>query len=226
MLIDPPEGCAFANRCPYRMRICRSEDPGYFAPMPGNRVACWLHDDQAAAARKAFLADEVEREPRTSSSAVYRSTSRSRAGARSRRSKASISISRGARPSAWSARAAAESRPSAARSRASTRPTAGRSLRRRGYDASRSRRAQGLRARHADDLQDPYLLPQSAHDGARADRRGPRDPQRSAPAPSAASESHEIMRLVGPGRRVHEPLPARILRRPAPAHRHRARARA
>ena len=27
LLIDPPDGCAFASRCPFRMRICRSEHP-------------------------------------------------------------------------------------------------------------------------------------------------------------------------------------------------------
>jgi oligopeptide transport system ATP-binding protein len=55
-LINPPRGCAFASRCPYRMRICRDEPPPYFEPMPGNRSACWLHDDQAAAQRAAFIA--------------------------------------------------------------------------------------------------------------------------------------------------------------------------
>lgn len=56
VLIDPPRGCAFASRCPYRMRICGIEQPPYFEPMPGNRSACWLHDDQAAARRATFTA--------------------------------------------------------------------------------------------------------------------------------------------------------------------------
>ena len=30
--------------------------PPYFEPIPGNRSACWLHDDQAAAQRAAFIA--------------------------------------------------------------------------------------------------------------------------------------------------------------------------
>ena len=55
-LIDPPKGCAFASRCPYRMRICRIELPPYFEPIQGNRSACWLHDDQAATQRAAFTA--------------------------------------------------------------------------------------------------------------------------------------------------------------------------
>ena len=55
-LIDPPKGCAFASRCPFRMHICRVELPPYFEPIQGNRSACWLHDDQAAAQRAAFIA--------------------------------------------------------------------------------------------------------------------------------------------------------------------------
>jgi oligopeptide transport system ATP-binding protein len=55
-LIDPPKGCAFASRCPYRMHICRGELPPYFEPIQGNRSACWLHDDQAAAQRAGFTA--------------------------------------------------------------------------------------------------------------------------------------------------------------------------
>jgi oligopeptide transport system ATP-binding protein len=56
LLIDPPEACAFASRCPFVMKICRQQDPGYFTPLPGNRVACWLHHDQAAAQRARFAA--------------------------------------------------------------------------------------------------------------------------------------------------------------------------
>jgi oligopeptide transport system ATP-binding protein len=54
MLIDLPNGCAFVDRCPHAMRICRQDDPRYFAPLPENRVACWLHHEQAAAQRAAF----------------------------------------------------------------------------------------------------------------------------------------------------------------------------
>jgi oligopeptide transport system ATP-binding protein len=56
MLIDPPVGCAFADRCPFRMRICRAEPPPDFTPVSGNRAACWLHDDQGARQRESFLA--------------------------------------------------------------------------------------------------------------------------------------------------------------------------
>ena len=55
-LIGPPRGCAFADRCPYRMQICRLEPPPDFTPLPANRAACWLHHDQAAQQRAAFIA--------------------------------------------------------------------------------------------------------------------------------------------------------------------------
>ncbi len=55
VLIDPPDACAFADRCPYTMRICRQKDPAYFTPVDGNRVACWLHHEQAGASHQTFL---------------------------------------------------------------------------------------------------------------------------------------------------------------------------
>jgi oligopeptide transport system ATP-binding protein len=56
LLIDPPNACAFADRCPFVMKICRQQDPDYFAPIPGNRVACWLHHEAAVRQRETFLA--------------------------------------------------------------------------------------------------------------------------------------------------------------------------
>jgi oligopeptide transport system ATP-binding protein len=56
LLIDPPDACAFASRCPFVMRICRQQDPGYFTPLPDNRAACWLHHEQAAVQREGFVA--------------------------------------------------------------------------------------------------------------------------------------------------------------------------
>jgi oligopeptide transport system ATP-binding protein len=55
VLMDPPDACAFADRCPHAMRICRQKDPGYFSPLEGNRVACWLNHEQAEVSRAAFL---------------------------------------------------------------------------------------------------------------------------------------------------------------------------
>jgi oligopeptide transport system ATP-binding protein len=56
LLIDPPDACAFADRCPFVMRICRQEDPDYFTPVADNRAACWLHHDSAASQRAVFEA--------------------------------------------------------------------------------------------------------------------------------------------------------------------------
>jgi oligopeptide transport system ATP-binding protein len=56
VLINPPAGCAFADRCPNRMLICRQEAQPYFHPVAANRAACWLHHEAAAGPRSAFLA--------------------------------------------------------------------------------------------------------------------------------------------------------------------------
>ena len=79
-------------------------------------------------------------------------------------------------------------------------------------------------ARHADHLPGPVRLAQSAHDRRRDRRRG-------ADHPSAGQEPARVRgprgRAAGDGRaerRPHAALSARVLRRAAPAHRHRARA--
>jgi oligopeptide transport system ATP-binding protein len=56
ILIDPPDACAFADRCPFVMKICRQKDPVYFTPVPENRSACWLHHESAGTQRAAFVA--------------------------------------------------------------------------------------------------------------------------------------------------------------------------
>jgi oligopeptide/dipeptide ABC transporter ATP-binding protein len=48
--IDPPKGCRFHTRCPYRMPICEREDPQLTEVAPGRSVACFLHHPPAAAA--------------------------------------------------------------------------------------------------------------------------------------------------------------------------------
>lgn len=41
-LIAPPEGCAFAARCPYAMKICTRRQPEYMDfEEPGHYAACW-----------------------------------------------------------------------------------------------------------------------------------------------------------------------------------------
>jgi oligopeptide transport system ATP-binding protein len=56
LLIDPPNACAFADRCPFAMKICREQDPGYFTPVVDNRSACWLHHGHAERRRQEFAA--------------------------------------------------------------------------------------------------------------------------------------------------------------------------
>ncbi len=48
--IDPPKGCRFHTRCPYRMPVCEREDPQLTEVAPGRFVACFLHHPPAAAA--------------------------------------------------------------------------------------------------------------------------------------------------------------------------------
>ncbi len=45
--LDPPKGCPFAARCPYAMRICEDEMPGYTTFSDEHRAACWLHHQMA-----------------------------------------------------------------------------------------------------------------------------------------------------------------------------------
>jgi oligopeptide/dipeptide ABC transporter ATP-binding protein len=44
--IDPPAGCTFHPRCPYRFEICTLEKPPLVEAAPGHRVACWLNGGQ------------------------------------------------------------------------------------------------------------------------------------------------------------------------------------
>ena len=42
-MLDPPKGCPFTPRCPYAMRICAEEMPGYTTFSAEHKAACWLH---------------------------------------------------------------------------------------------------------------------------------------------------------------------------------------
>ncbi|MDH3700590.1 MAG: ABC transporter ATP-binding protein [Alphaproteobacteria bacterium] len=44
LLIDLPEGCTFAPRCPFADEKCTSEYPPYTERKPGHSVACWHSD--------------------------------------------------------------------------------------------------------------------------------------------------------------------------------------
>lgn len=43
-LVNPPSGCRFHPRCPYRIDgLCDVEEPPHFTPKPNQMVACWLY---------------------------------------------------------------------------------------------------------------------------------------------------------------------------------------
>ncbi len=45
-LFSPPEGCAFASRCRYCMKLCRHRQPPKFTVADGHTASCWrLHPD-------------------------------------------------------------------------------------------------------------------------------------------------------------------------------------
>ncbi|HDR8093587.1 TPA: ABC transporter ATP-binding protein [Bacillus cereus] len=43
-LLNPPQGCPFAERCPHVMDICEKERPPYFEIGNERRSMCWLND--------------------------------------------------------------------------------------------------------------------------------------------------------------------------------------
>ncbi len=55
ILKDEAEKCAFAERCPWVMKVCRQKQPGYFPATAANRTACWLHHEAAKPLQEAFL---------------------------------------------------------------------------------------------------------------------------------------------------------------------------
>jgi oligopeptide transport system ATP-binding protein len=50
-LIAPPQGCAFAERCPYAMQICKKEQPEFIDFGGEHQAACWLNH-QACISRR------------------------------------------------------------------------------------------------------------------------------------------------------------------------------
>ena len=80
-------------------------------------------------------------------------------------------------------------------------------------------------AGHPDRLPGSVRLAQPAHDRARHRRRAAPDP-RPLPGREGERRVEELLRTVGLSSGAREPLPARVLGRPAAAHRRRACARA
>src|SRR5262249_22722306 len=52
----PPSGCRFHPRCPYAFDRCSAEEPSLLALAEERTVACWLHEEGAAAAAPATRA--------------------------------------------------------------------------------------------------------------------------------------------------------------------------
>lgn len=46
-MVQPPKGCAFCDRCPYAMNICREYAPEEKEVGEGHSVSCWLLDERA-----------------------------------------------------------------------------------------------------------------------------------------------------------------------------------
>ncbi|MDB5052697.1 MAG: peptide transporter ATP-binding protein [Bacilli bacterium] len=46
-LFAPPNGCAFAARCPYAMKVCQECDPQHAVVSGEHTAACWLMDPKA-----------------------------------------------------------------------------------------------------------------------------------------------------------------------------------
>ena len=134
----------------------------------------------------------------------------------------SLQHPRGARPWGWSARAAAARPPSGAAVLRLIEPTAGR-IELRGADVTAPR--QGELRPHRRQMQiifqDPFssLNPRMSVGPHR--RRAARDPRHRQPARSTRTASPRLLERVGLRAAQMRALPARVLRRPAPAHRHR-----
>ena len=46
-MVSPPKGCAFCERCPYAMNICKEYEPDEKTIGNGHSVSCWLTDERA-----------------------------------------------------------------------------------------------------------------------------------------------------------------------------------
>lgn len=54
-LFAPPKGCAFANRCPYAMKICEQVDPEVTTCSSTHQVSCWLEHPMAKTKRESAV---------------------------------------------------------------------------------------------------------------------------------------------------------------------------
>ncbi len=126
-----PDGCPFSGRCPYEMPVCAGEFPALEMVGPGHGVHCWIplaEREKIRAGLPRFATRRPREHPRGQrpQEALSRSSRAcsSAPPARSTPSTACRSRSKRARRSAWSARAAAASRPRAGCCSACCRPPA------------------------------------------------------------------------------------------------------
>ncbi len=59
-MIDPPEGCAFCNRCPYAMGICKKQMPPMFQAGEQHAVSCWLQLKEVDKSMISYLSGGTE----------------------------------------------------------------------------------------------------------------------------------------------------------------------
>lgn len=60
-LVDLPEGCPFAERCPYVKDVCHSMNPPLYQVSPNHRAACWV-DIKTGEMREDMLAEAKARQ--------------------------------------------------------------------------------------------------------------------------------------------------------------------
>ncbi|CAK7281238.1 Oligopeptide transport ATP-binding protein OppF [Streptomyces misionensis JCM 4497] len=96
----------------------------------------------------------------------------------------------------------------------------------RGHHPAVGPRPEGRAPQHPDGLPGPLHLPEPPDDGGRHRGGAVRDPPRGGPQGGPAPAGAGTAGRGGARPGLRQPLPAPVLRRPAPAHRHRAGARA
>lgn len=53
-LMNPPKGCAFADRCPYAMNVCKAIQPPQYNFSDSNSSSCWLYHEKCEENRIIF----------------------------------------------------------------------------------------------------------------------------------------------------------------------------
>ena len=219
--LNMPPGCRFAPRCQYRQAPCEQAPPALRPLAADHHAACLRAFGELA---MPGVSDGLLIEARGVRKHFPMRTGgfgAARARARGRRRRSRHPQGRDARSRRRKRLRQVDAWPAV--------PAADRADRRRdpaqGHRPHQPapRRAPGAAARSADHLPGPVRLAQSAQDGGRDHRRGlchPR-PRRSRRTGAVGGRDARPRRAAA---RRRAALPARVLRRPAPAHRHRPRA--